>query len=830
MSRKPLLLPALLFALTPLSLAAFEVDYAALRAARPAAEGTAVQSLTLERDAYRFRFESGAFFFLPPFGERTVGAVFVGSGSWELTPAGETERKHLALLLHDPGLSTTSDQFETAVFLFTDSTAEEIRKGGKPAGPDPRAAEVFDRFLKRERKDFQTNFHLRVLEDLADAVEPKSGVFLAFPEGRKLSLVLAAVDPAGIERLGIVPNLGCEETALFLPDPDNGGFWYLSHLKAASTAAARWPPLARALSYTVDSEIEKNVRFKGTTTIRFETPAAVRVIPLHLMPKLRLQEASFAPAAGGEPAWQKAAFVQEKAEEDATAAVILPEASRPGAESLLKLTYSGKEVLFDAGDGNFSVGARESWYPNFGVFGEPANFELTYRVPKDFAIVSVGTPAGERIEGNTKISIWKTEKPIRVAGFNYGKFKKLERTDKDSGFEVKVYTNPGTPDIIQEINMALRSASRGGGIDAPVPSDLSSPFAAPPSYVGPSSVSVDTEQLADSALVDGVNSARVYTAYFGSLPSPRVAITQQSQWNFGQSWPSLIYLPYLAFLDRGTRHTLGLDATKDFVDEVGPHEFAHQWWGHLVGWASYRDQWLSEGFAEFSAALVLENTGGLKRASDFWEKTRRRILESPHGGGAPNFEAGPITLGWRLASRRTPEAYAAMVYSKGAYVLQMLRMTMHNPASPNPDAAFILLMRDFASSYAGKNPSTADFQKVVERHMVPSMNATKNGKMDWFFQQWVDGTEIPRYSSKFDLKDEGGGKFRVAGTVTQDSVSKDFCVIMPLYFDFGKGKVARFGLLPLMGNTSRSFDVEIKPPQKPKGVLINALHDVLARD
>ena len=28
------------------------------------------------------------------------------------------------------------------------------------------------------------------------------------------------------------------------------------------------------------------------------------------------------------------------------------------------------------------------------------------------------------------------------------------------------------------------------------------------------------------------------------------------------------------------------------------HEVAHQWWGHVVGWKSYRDQWMSESFAE----------------------------------------------------------------------------------------------------------------------------------------------------------------------------------------------------------------------------------------
>ena len=42
--------------------------------------------------------------------------------------------------------------------------------------------------------------------------------------------------------------------------------------------------------------------------------------------------------------------------------------------------------------------------------------------------------------------------PIRVAGFNYGKFRRLERADPDSGMTVDVYTNPGEPDFVREIN------------------------------------------------------------------------------------------------------------------------------------------------------------------------------------------------------------------------------------------------------------------------------------------------------------------------------------------------------------------------------------------
>ncbi len=114
--------------------------------------------------------------------------------------------------------------------------------------------------------------------------------------------------------------------------------------------------------------------------------------------------------------------------------------------------------------------------------------------------------------------------------------------------------------------------------------------------------------VAQNTLVDAQNSIRVFEHWFGKVPYGRIAITQQPQFNFGQSWPSLVYLPVSAFLDSTQRWLLmGTSAFNfaNFVDELTPHEVAHQWWGHAVGWASYHDQWLSEGFADYSAALFL---------------------------------------------------------------------------------------------------------------------------------------------------------------------------------------------------------------------------------
>jgi len=273
-----------------------------------------------------------------------------------------------------------------------------------------------------------------------------------------------------------------------------------------------------------------------------------------------------------------------------------------------------------------------------------------------------------------------------------------------------------------------------------------------------------------------------------------------------------------------------LKHTNSFVEVVGPHEFAHQWWGHLVGWQSYRDQWLSEGLAEFSAALVLQATGGAKKSNDYWEKARKRILEKPIGASITNNEAGPITQGTRLSTRQNPFAYDVIVYLKGAYVMHMLQMLMREPANPKPDEKFIAMMHDFVTSYADKVPSTRDFQTVVERHMTPAMNAAEDGKMDWFFKQWVYGTEIPRYRQKFNISKQPDGQYRITGSVSQEGVSNDFRAHAYLYVEFAKGETGRLGVRSLVGNTTAPIDATLRLPKEPKRLLLNAYHDVLSRD
>jgi aminopeptidase N len=468
---------------------------------------------------------------------------------------------------------------------------------------------------------------------------------------------------------------------------------------------------------------------------------------------------------------------------DADAALVFPAPLPKNTVTEISIEYGGDGVLESFGEG-WSVRARESWYPNLGTFIDLATYDLTFRFPKRNQLVAVGTAVDEKVDGGQRIAHWKSDVPIRVAGFNYGSFEKIGRHDDASGIDLEVYTS--------------RTWSK----------------------------------KADDTLVDAINSVRTATAFYGRAPYPRIAIAQQVEWSFGQSWPTLVYLPTLALTTSTERAFSGLDpralySTNEFVKTVTWHEIAHQWWGHQVGWQTYRDQWLSEGFAEFTAAVVLQFTESLQSYDRYWEERRQHILTKR--GSVPTDQAGAISQGYRLASRTAPFAAQTIMYEKGAYVVHMLRMMMRDPTKQNPDAAFIAMMKDFLDTYAGKNPSASDFQSVVERHMIPVMDAAGNHRMDYFFSQWVDGLEIPKFKSDVQATDAGGGKYRISGTVAQEYVSADFHTVVPIYLDMGSD-IARLGQVRLNGLTPLKIDVTVPLPSAPLKIVINALHDVLARD
>jgi hypothetical protein len=106
------------------------------------------------------------------------------------------------------------------------------------------------------------------------------------------------------------------------------------------------------------------------------------------------------------------------------------------------------------------------------------------------------------------------------------------------------------------------------------------------------------------------------------------------------------------------------------------------------------------------------------------------------------------------------------------------------------------------------------------------MDLGKNGRLDWFFNEWVYGTQVPRYHFEYQLAAADGGKVKLHMTVTQSEVDERFAMLVPIFADFGKGMV-RLGQVAIIANTTRSVDVLL--PGQPKKVALNAYREILER-
>src|ERR1700723_2849682 len=119
----------------------------------------------------------------------------------------------------------------------------------------------------------------------------------------------------------------------------------------------------------------------------------------------------------------------------------------------------------------------------------------------------------------------------------------------------------------------------------------------------------------------------------------------------------MLYVWSGSFLDSTQRNAIGIHDQTAVTDFFRGHETSHQWWGHRVGWKSYYDQWLSEGFAEFSGDLYVEYRQNMKEYLNRWRK-EKELLHNRDVNGHEVEALGPIWMGIRIRSSITgPGSY-----------------------------------------------------------------------------------------------------------------------------------------------------------------------------
>jgi hypothetical protein len=765
--------------------------YHRLRGLMPGPATITADNVVLRRDAATFTFVHGEFALFGEVNGRITGAVFVGQGHFHLSPPTATERHSLEILTKR---SEYDENFTRVLLRFTDGTAEELRTAGVaiPAKSDSAFAQEATEFHTFQQEHLHENIDLRLLEDVLSPVASKEaprasqkGFFLASIKGVSNPHILFEIDPHGAR------HVAPEEVRLGVWRAVDGEWIYPSafHLTgeyASGVASGRQENAAFDVEREeLDTTIEKNGFLGGFATVHVHAlEDGVAVVPFHLFPTLRVSGAE------GEHG-EVLDFVQERKEFDPDFGLVLAAPLKKGETAAVKIIYGGKDAVRDVGNDNYDPVARDSWFPNGGTgFGGYTTYRMVFHTPKDLQLIATGNKVHDDVDGRIRRTEWDSKMPLPVAGFHLGRFAEKDDETPD-GLAVSALANADLPDW-----------ARG-------------------SYATTSMLPVE--------LSEGTVAAQIYARYFGKLPFDHLVLSQQPACNYGQSWPMLVYLPICGFWDSTIQHQMGLRPEDPYWKTVVAHEVAHQWWGHTVGFESYRDQWMSEGFADASAALFLQSTRKSNADfKDFWRQLKEQITQQNPDGFRP-IDVGPVTMGFRLSSPKTGwGVYQNLVYPKGAYILHMIRMMMWSPQTA--DEEFIALMHDFTATYQLKVATTEDFKAMVEKHMTARMDLDANHRMDWFFNEYVYGTDLPRYHFESSTTADGD-KVNLHFKLVQSGVPDAFKMLVPVYLELADGGTIFLGRAAILGNTTVERTITFaKPKAAIKRASIDSMHDLLAID
>ena len=109
--------------------------------------------------------------------------------------------------------------------------------------------------------------------------------------------------------------------------------------------------------------------------------------------------------------------------------------------------------MSDEGGGNYFPIAREDWYPN-SAFGDRVSYDMTFHIPKGMKIAATGELVSESNDGGQNVTVWKSEAPQTVAGFNFGRFKEEEVKLTKPEYLVQSFANENPPSWVESLQHA----------------------------------------------------------------------------------------------------------------------------------------------------------------------------------------------------------------------------------------------------------------------------------------------------------------------------------------------------------------------------------------
>jgi hypothetical protein len=734
-----------------------------------------LENVVLQRDRVKITFTAGILYLPHPAAGKIRSAVFIGHGTFQAAPPPVLfEEDNVRRLLKADDVST---DFKTAVFRFTDDTSDELLKGRVPSDnvvPE-QASHLAHELGPRLLKETGMNVAARQLASILNQETP--GIFLAQFDGGKRGRFTYLLDPQTripVTNFGI--NAG-EKGLIFAYDEGlySNDVWMAffseeEYAKGVATYADAYY-LVDTEKYTLKLDVLEPKKWLGLTATLdlVSRVGALKVIPLAVGEGLSAYEDERrkrqlhvlgARLADGAPL----TFFQEPWEGGFS--LILPKPVPAGQHLSVTVDLRGEFMMESSTvSGTYFPRSSETWYPRHGYL-TLSKFDIIVLHRKKERAVSIGELVREGPDSENKevmLTQFRMEQPVPLATFAVAPYEiHRDKAKQESGTELPIefYSMPGDRVAIKE----------------------------------------------DFILAEMNNCIRYFSKFFGEYPYS-VFRAAYHPFAYGQGFPTTLMIPAT---DRADYRTYSFLA----------HETSHQWWGDQLLWRTYQDQWLSEGFAEYSGMLYVQFRD-TKSQKDLIRHARES-LKMPPGtltgiGHGRLVDVGPLIMGHRVETRETGGAYSALTYEKGGLVLRMLHFLFTDPETGNGDA-FVDLMRDFVARNRGYTVTTKDFFTVVNERVKSTPLARKYGYTDlsWFYRQWVLQSHLPSYELSYHVEDGPSGGALLKGELLQTGLPENekWFMPLPLVIHFPGGKMAR-GTIAVLGDRN---PINLRLPQRPDKV------------
>jgi hypothetical protein len=669
---------------------------------------------TIRSDDLALTLEQGSVFTVEA-DDRITGFILLGRGVMRFQPTPATERQQVRIFA---GTETLETRFDTA-FVRVGRTAGHVNMADLTERPvDPRT-------LRRADDVFRADGAKSFVLDLGDlsrdawSLLPSAGDFVAEIDTKRFGPLTYAQSENAPEDITFFDRVKLKNIASYTSAralETHGRFFNDDSLKEYDVT-----------DYRIDATYTPERRwFEGRAQLRVRVRSPVSQL------RLRLAESLYVRSVTSE---QDGRLFTLRVRGQDTVLIALPAVMLPGSELTLVITYTGRlnsqavdrETLalqdnaprFDLPglmEPSYLYSNRSYWYPQPGISSFATGI-LRITVPEPFECVGSGTMSADSpqvADAERDARRWKTYEFVASRPLRYFSF-------------IVARLLPSTRVAIAFDDDAMpRTTRRGPAVSGAVFDALDLSVNAIPRY----------ERQGNSYAERAADIIQFYRSLIGDAPYSSFALAVVEGTTPGGHSPG--YFATISVPPPSMPRTWRNDPASfdSFPEFVMAHEIAHQWWGQAVGWRNYHEQWLSEAFAQYFAALYIEHHRGRDAFQTVMRQIRTWAIEES--------DQGPVYLGYRVGHIRSDgRAFRAIVYDKGAAVLHMLRRFV------GEEAFFLGLQRFYVTARYDK-AGTEDFRQAME--------AESGVALERFFDNWIYGSELPHLKVSYHTDPKSPGE------------------------------------------------------------------------